>query len=570
MPEQEISLEQNQSEEVEKTKTQELINEFKSLNYRQEGALQREEDIKRILIENGETAADLVLEELNNADFNSFSGYRPEFFLCDHILFNTASEKHISKIIDLLLRDDIVLNTQIINMKHGLLRVLENIIHKNKIYENKKIIEKLLAYSQKVLQCNYGNTSLNRGDLHMILGCLNTMEWYFPPNYQNREIIDLFNNAYYTIEEKLHNLPIEEERTVRANQEFLEEESNNENQDSEEEIDRYAEWNEDKFKILFNHDRLISLDALLKEKGLQDKELEKAIEKIRGRHSLEFKENKKNPYTPTIGIEIEVPKRYMSDAKTILDYQRTTTLGIPPGEDAGWEFSNWPVHYYLTLPREVQQLIHLGLIQEDKKRFPLHISLGGIKEDKYNSPYLLLHSLEATGWTTDEERLKKPWLRAEKFESHDKRSWNRRGVGGITPQYSKIDLPGKEGESVLEFRTFQLQSLAGLDRTLRSIYYLGAALKAYQTPIDKNDLIKGQLAHIWHNFDRESTKIFERYNLPRDYYNPWIWDKEQYTLLANELKNSRKKQRRKELNLMQEMKGLISKTRGQIAYLVEK
>ncbi|MCI0566451.1 hypothetical protein L0Y46_04635, partial [bacterium] len=93
---------------------------------------------------------------------------------------------------------------------------------------------------------------------------------------------------------------------------------------------------------------------------------------------------------------------------------------------------------------------------------------------------IFARALEATGWSTNGERLMRPYY-AKKHGS-----WAQKGNGGIEARIGKkaqkIEVPpgAKEKPSAVEFRTFQFQSLSGLDRHLRSAYYLGSALRAFQ------------------------------------------------------------------------------------------
>ena len=89
-----------------------------------------------------------------------------------------------------------------------------------------------------------------------------------------------------------------------------------------------------------------------------------SLEELYARHSLEFKEQNPSPYTPTLGIEIELREHvilppsarnwtlqqrteYLNKIKEQL-YNPTETFGIPAGHDAFYEFAHKPAKNYLT------------------------------------------------------------------------------------------------------------------------------------------------------------------------------------------------------------------------------
>ncbi|MEK7074310.1 MAG: hypothetical protein AAB968_00930, partial [Patescibacteria group bacterium] len=280
------------------------------------------------------------------------------------------------------------------------------------------------------------------------------------------------------------------------------------------------------------------------------------------RHWLEYREDHPSPYTPTLGVEVEIreqsvlppeaklwseTKREQFLNKKKKPYRETETLGVGAGKDKFWEFANEPTRYYATLSREVQALIEMGLINPNYPRHPLHITIGGITlgvqmhelyehadsravtveeaADHFISgsgkeTFVLARTLEAAGWSTTGGRLLRPYL-----TKGEHNAWGVKGVGGVKERKSsEIKLGIREA---VEFRTFQLQNLTGLDRTLRSAFLLGAALHAYQTEArgesvttGEDPVIREQLSAIWEKFSHESQKIFSAYNLA-DPKNAW-------------------------------------------------
>jgi hypothetical protein len=227
---------------------------------------------------------------------------------------------------------------------------------------------------------------------------------------------------------------------------------------------------------------------------------------------LEFKEENAPPYMPTLGIEIEVFEKSLRPSnmgdeeweehrlKLLEGFEETERAGLPRGGDAFWEFANKPVRYYGTLSREVQTLVAASLINPDFKRHPMHLTVGGIYSTgkKGHEAYVLSRALEATGWSTTGWRLLKP-LKSD--------SWTAKGENGLLERYYS------EGNYAVEIRTLQFQDQSGLDRTLRSAYFLGAALKAFQKEPDDRDDVEKELTEIWHQFSMELGAIFRNHGI---------------------------------------------------------
>ncbi len=336
------------------------------------------------------------------------------------------------------------------------------------------------------------------------------------------------------------------------------------------------------------------------------------------RHRLEYREDRPSPYTPTLGIEIEIREQSVllseatqwseGDRERFLEkkkhpYRKTEKLGVPAGKDKFWEFANAPTHYYATLSREVQALIEMGLINPDYPRHPLHITIGGISlgvsmnelyaEDGMSleqaadelmpesgkETFVLARSLEATGWSTTGGRLLRPYLAKGQHSA-----WTVKGVGGVKerPRH-QIELGVKEA---VEFRTFQMQNFAGLDRTLRSAFLLGAALRAYQTdaggvPLEagEDSVIRKQLSEIWKNFSHESRRIFSACDLadPQDAWQTPSYTDNDATRAKNSFKHfgdvideARQHPKSRGAEFVAEMRGLIITTRKQVADIIYK
>jgi len=267
------------------------------------------------------------------------------------------------------------------------------------------------------------------------------------------------------------------------------------------------------------------LDAISRLKIIKDLRLASNTFEEKDEHRfkiLEYREAHPSPYGITLGIEVEIPKesvlpkeskewsggqkkKYLFDLKE--KYIETEKIGIPKGEDQFWEFAQLPAHHPETLAREVQALIGMGLINPDYEKFPLHVTIGGIKNDE--EAHVLARVLEATGWATTGDRLLAPYTDPDSnWTSHDLSS----GMRGR--EMSKIAQPiGGEIKSAVELRTPILRSLFGLDRYLHSAYYLGSALRAYQEQ-KKNDPVSKQLAKAWRVFAGKCETRFEEAGLP--------------------------------------------------------
>lgn len=231
----------------------------------------------------------------------------------------------------------------------------------------------------------------------------------------------------------------------------------------------------------------------------------------------------------TLGIEIEVERDAVTDVGVdgqdviavilarLQNMNRVAGAGVPlDDEDSRGiykEFALAPSAYYATLSREVQAMMALDVINPRYVGQPLHLTVGEISTVDYDceDAFVLARSLEATGWSCSGDRLRQP-LGVEWG------NWAQRGEAGLDERgWEKI-----QGGSLnaVEIRTFSLESLGGLDRTLRSAYALGSALSAYQSRHQRLDSSERQLAAVWGEFSSLSKGIFDHYGMD---VPDWNW-----------------------------------------------
>jgi hypothetical protein len=247
------------------------------------------------------------------------------------------------------------------------------------------------------------------------------------------------------------------------------------------------------------------------------------------------------------------------------EYYLTQDLGVPNGADGLWEFAHQPARYYETLGREVQALMEMGLINREQKRHPVHITIGGITSNgpTGDEAYVLARALEATGWSTSWGRLLKPVLTG-------KPAWNHKGSAGVRERPSEeLELDSNFG---VELRTFQLQSLDGLHRTLGSAYFLGSALQAFQQEQDYRLGASGtaegreRLADVWIEFSNATRELFKSYSV-EDPGGDWdapdenIEAKADFWKLAKLLEESKAGPETKGNQFVSEMRKLVIRAR---------
>jgi len=333
------------------------------------------------------------------------------------------------------------------------------------------------------------------------------------------------------------------------------------------------------------------------EKKMKGGEPEEDDTKFLRRHYLEYREKNPSALAPTLGIEIEIreatvlPERlHLNSApgwsteegsqwreerdKAKEKYRKTEKLGVPYGGDKFWEFSHKPVRHYLTLSREVQALIEMGLINKTDQKHPLHLTIGGITSDMTGGgeeAFLLARVLEASAWSVRGRRLLRPFYSKMNV-------WGCKGeAGGKDRLPGELQIGAKRG---VEIRTFQLQSLAGLDRLLRSSYLLGAALKSWQEEnhtYKKNKKDKPErkrLAEIWSEFSLKTEELFKKFNLadPKNIWTlPYSHDKDQkseFWTLARLIDEAEADPKSQGAEFVKEVRELIIKMRAIIAKII--
>ena len=306
--------------------------------------------------------------------------------------------------------------------------------------------------------------------------------------------------------------------------------------------------------------------------------------------SLEYKETNPSSYGVTLGIEIEIPQASVLPNEAMSwsqekkaefykeqreKYKETKEMGVPNDPHGPlWEFAELPVQNPLTLAREVQALIHLGLIDVNFGKFPLHVNIGGITlkhcpSKKREDARVLIRALDASGWCTDSDRILMPYNRA-------KQSWYRKGESGILERESDdAFVHDKEDtiKTILEYRTPQVQTLSGLDRYLQSSYYLGSALRAYQNT-DEKDPISKKLANVWKNFADTCTDTFKEYGIesPRkiwkmDPLNPN--ENSPFQDLAKLLDKAKNEPKSRKAQFVHDVRLLIIQARGEAKKIIE-
>src|SRR3989338_5400343 len=347
------------------------------------------------------------------------------------------------------------------------------------------------------------------------------------------------------------------------------------------------------------------------ETALGEEEAEKDT-KLLARHFLECREAHPSQYTPTLGIEIEVRdeavippedrfkalsrkqeaessaeemRNYLERAheynrKVValrVPYEETEAFGIPGGRDKFWEFSHKPAKYYATLSREVQTLLDLGLINQTYQRYPLHITIGGVsvRGTDGGQTYLLARALEGTGWSTRERRLLRTYYAKRE-------TWTCKGLGGVKDRSIADNYRLEFGTTqAAEIRTFQFQTISGLERTLRSAFCLGAALRAYQKQgvLERLsakhaegvslDGTEKRLAGVWKAFSEKMSELFFAHGL-KDPKAPWsapmphdaVW-KSDFVPFAKLLGEAELAGGSKGAEFVKEVRALVIKTRAE-------
>ena len=127
--------------------------------------------------------------------------------------------------------------------------------------------------------------------------------------------------------------------------------------------------------------------------------------------------------------------------------------------------------------------------------------------DTANGAFLLARALESSGWATTPYRLYMPF--DKKLQgSRAKIYWAIKGRSGVKnrtdPSYANHILDMGLGTKAIEIRSLMFKNIVSLDRTLRSAFLLGAALRAYQKTEEERDRTSELLAKEWEAFQTTS------------------------------------------------------------------
>lgn len=263
---------------------------------------------------------------------------------------------------------------------------------------------------------------------------------------------------------------------------------------------------------------------------------------------LERLEDKPHPYSPTLGIEIEIPGHTLlhSEEKTlgkkvkraiIENREKTLQTLVEKGfkrdeTDPWWEFAFHPSSSYLTQLAELEALEEAGAIDLEKNFYPIHINIAGITTSGFagGEAFIIARALEATTWASSSIRLMMPFdRRADSWRTEE-------GTGGIQERFPE-DLMVEE--TVLEIRTFMAHGKENIAKTLEACFYMAACLSAFQglnneeinktsrNPFSKKALeVKApfiregatleeavKLAAIWAWFSKEVKVLFDKFEL---------------------------------------------------------
>jgi hypothetical protein len=251
------------------------------------------------------------------------------------------------------------------------------------------------------------------------------------------------------------------------------------------------------------------------------------------KQAITTRETTASPYAVTIGIEVEVEEHTIlrpdstdsPDQQAAHHYQnmenflRTEAAGLPAGEDMTWEFAHRPANDYGTLAREQQIVMAAGLLNPDYQEHPLHITIGNITTEDYstgNEVSLLARGLEATGWASSAERIRRP-LR------EDNSSWVGPGLMSGIKERARDEIQGST-KTAVELRAFTVRGLGGLTRMLRSAQALGSALSAYQSQENGQQMTSDQheLADTWREYSAAMADTLAAHDMHNPATDPWV------------------------------------------------
>lgn len=276
---------------------------------------------------------------------------------------------------------------------------------------------------------------------------------------------------------------------------------------------------------------------------------------------LQLLEDTPHPYSPTLGIEIEIMEESFirgdeielpkSEQKKIIKHRASAfddihRSGVPLDDSDPWrEFALQPSNSYLTQFAELELFDQLGVIDLEQNYYSLHINVGGITAEGIvgNESLLLARALESTGWASSGYRLLKPYFNNAKiFSLRYPYGWaSPKGLGGVIPrsESKKRNKKIEVNAEVLEFRTFMAHGEENLKNTLEGIYYLAACLAAFQdlnySTVEENKFVQGDKVITTRPRVRQGCSIEDAVLLAE----LWVWFSDNVKILFQEkgLKN---------------------------------
>lgn len=243
---------------------------------------------------------------------------------------------------------------------------------------------------------------------------------------------------------------------------------------------------------------------------------------------------------PTIGIEIELPWRYMlgrvdPEAGELLasgggffhlsaEDQSRVQKGfdavdaeyrervndvfgddIADGKDGFTEFSLRPKAESEELVDVTNRLFTEDLLRDDEI-YSLHVTLGSVKYS--SSAWLVLMATELSGGTTS-DRIK------------EQGTWDRKGIAGVRPRWpSEMELGARQG---FEMRTLVLCGSEGLSQTLRVAQGVGELLARRDTgDATAKDALRALYSHLMAGTREKGIDATVRWANPQKDLTPWL------------------------------------------------
>ncbi len=239
----------------------------------------------------------------------------------------------------------------------------------------------------------------------------------------------------------------------------------------------------------------------------------------------------RNPYLPTVGVEIEVPHKFKVDEPL---FQATVDLGIPHSYNLAWEFS---VDYTYSSEMQcllVKELIRGGFIETEEfggqkniagmGDFSLHVNIGiplnliddfaqnERHQESFKKRADALVNAFSYAFSSPERivnRKTSTRFRANEVAKISKKNLNNDGQ-------SSSDFKRRETSDELWYGRLEIRSLELRDATFYRLMpeaqLLASALFAACSP-ESTLAIKKSLMDIWTSFEADVLAILDRYNL---------------------------------------------------------